>query len=164
MAKGSGFTDAVSHEYIADDVNIGLYGPVILVDPADETKLPKVGSTTTGGHSNVIGVCVAKPASGIITAGTSIVMVVVQGRTKLKVATAAVAINDPLETGTAVGVAQVQVDPTVDATSVVTLAADVVIVANNIRKCFAVALSASSNANSIIAVYVNINTCRGNVT
>lgn len=157
---------AVTMSLIAADTSIAVNGPVVLAAGADDTEaLPKAASTTTAGDAKVFGVCVRLPKNGTITANTSPVEVCIHGLCKVLVADANVALNDPLETTTTAAKARVQPDPTVDATSLATLAADVVIVANNVRKCFGIALSAvSSGANSIVLAFVNINACRGNVT
>lgn len=165
LAKGTAFSNSVTYSLIANDTDLTLWAPVILIAGASATKdLPKVDVTTAGGSALVFGVLVALPASGTIVAGVSVVQICVAGLCKIKVVTATVALNDALETSTTAGQARVQADVTVDATSLATLAADVVIVANNVRKAFAIALSSTSNASSIILCYVSVQTAKGNVT
>lgn len=162
-------SSAITITMIANDTNIKLFGPVILAN-GTITDLPNAASTTTAGDAAVFGVCVRlgrdDPGNGTkLVANTTRIEVCIYGICKLRVNDANVALNDPLETNSTVGEARIQPDPTVDATSAATVAADVVIVANNIRKCFAIALSTvTSGADSIIAAFVNINCVRGNVT
>ena len=163
VAKGPGFSDAELWDMVADDANITLWGPVVL-GTGTVADLPRAASTTITGDAAVIGVCVAFPQDGLIIADVSVIQVCTHGRSKVKVNNASVALNDPLETFTTAGEAAVQADPTVDITDATTVGADLVIIANNIRSCFAIALSTSANANSIVACYVNINPCRGDVT
>ncbi len=164
IAEGTGFDQAITVSMIADDVNIALWGPVVLAD-ASITDLPHAASTTTAGDRHVFGVCVALPANGVIVADSDFVQICIQGFCKVKVNDANVALGDPLETNSTVGEARIQPDPTVDVASSAALGADVVIVANNIRKCFAIALTTvTSGADSIVLCKVAINSARGNVT
>jgi hypothetical protein len=166
IEAGTGFEESVTITMVAHDTSIALFGPVVL-SSGSITDLPKCASTTTAGDKLVIGVCTRLPRSGSITADTSVVEVCVSGRCKVKVADSSVSLNDPLETNSTAGVAQVQVDPVLDKTTntVAALADDVVIALNNIRKCFGIALTTvSSGANSIVLAHVGINHVRGDVT
>lgn len=166
IEAGTGFEESVTITMVADDVNIDLFGPVVLAQ-GSVTDLPHAASTTTAGDKLVIGVCTRLPRSGSITADTSVVEVCVYGRCKVKVADSSVSLNDPLETTTTAGVARVQADPVLDVGTgtVAALGADVAIALNNIRKCFAIALTTvSSGANSIVLAHVGVNHCRGDVT
>ncbi|WP_415283897.1 hypothetical protein [Candidatus Nitrososphaera sp. FF02] len=151
--RGAGFDDAVTVSMIADDTSIGLFGPVILAD-ATVTDLPHAASTTSAGSLLAIGVCVSLPRSGTLTADKSIVEVCVYGRCKIKVGTADVALNDPLETSGTAGEAQVQPSTEISTTYD---KADEVEAFNNIRASFAIALTTvSSGADSIVCGFVNI--------
>jgi hypothetical protein len=144
---------AITISMIADDTSIALYGPVVLAD-GSVTELPHAASTTTAGDANVIGVCVRLPRNGTITADTSHVEVCIYGITKLKVNDANVSLNDALETNSTAGEARVQAGVEI---STVYDKADEVAAFNNIRKCFARALTTvSSGADSYIAAFVNI--------
>lgn len=156
VAKGSGFEESITRQFVAADANVALYGPVILV-ASSEGVLPKVGSTTTAGDAKVIGVCVILPIQTVITANVSYVTVVMFGLCKLLVEDAAVAMNDVIETTTTAGKARVQPAAVITDDTVVTLGTSIQTIAQNIRKGFALALSTSSGANSIIAVFVNVN-------
>jgi hypothetical protein len=159
LSEGPVAENAITREYVANDANIALFGPVILIAGASATKdLPKVGSTTTPGDPLVCGVCVGLPDDKIVAAG-KLVIVLEIGLTKLTVKSADVALNAPLETANEAGKAQVQaaieIASTFDNTQIVAGL-------NNIRKAFALAYSAvTSGANSVILAYVNITTCQG---
>lgn len=165
LAKGTAFSNSVTYSMIANGATIALWGPVILVAGASATKdIPKVDATTSGGSALVFGVCVAMPANGTISAGTSVVQICVFGLCKVKVLTATVALNDALETSTTAGQARVQTDPLLDDASSAALAPTVATALINIRRAFAIALSTTSNASSIVLCFVNINTANATIT
>lgn len=163
VARGSGFEESITRQFVAHDTSIALWGPVVL-STGSQTKLAEVASTTTAGDVNVIGVCVMLPGSGTIIADTSFVTICVFGICKLKVADATVNLNAALDCSTTAAVARVQPLLVTRNDTTTHLQADVVTGLNNIRAAFAIALSTSSNANSIIAAFVHIQTCSGGVT
>lgn len=153
VSEGTGFSESITWAMIAKSTGVALYGPVVLSDES-VTALPTCDSTTSAGDAKVIGVCVALPTNGTITAGTSFVQVCIHGRCKVKVNDADVALNDPLETFTTAGEAQIQPSTEISTTYD---KADEVEALNNIRASFAIALtSVSSGANSYVACFVNI--------
>lgn len=135
IAEGAGFSNAVTHAFVANSTGIKLYGPVILVDPVGEQALPKVDSTTTAGNQAVIGVCVALPQDEILVAGESIVQVCVAGITKCKVNDATVAVGAALVTHTDAGEAAVRAAFVVGTTYT---EANLVAALDGIRSCFAI--------------------------
>src|SRR5581483_1816634 len=89
VAKGAGFEESITRQFIAHDANIAVYGPVVL-STGSIANLAEVASTTTGGDVNVIGVCVWLPENGTITADKDFVGVCIFGITKVKNASATV--------------------------------------------------------------------------
>jgi len=91
---------------------IAMWSPVILVSPADATRLPRVTTTTTANDPAVMGIAVG--GSGKIENGNAsdaagdIVQVQIFGLTKCKVlgAVANIAIGDNLITSTTAGSAR----------------------------------------------------------
>ena len=157
LFAGAGFSNSLTMTMIAADTSIALWGPVVL-NSGTATALPKAASTTSAGDALVIGVCTTMPESGTITANTSVIEVTYFGLCKVKSVSANHSLNDPLETSTTAGQAQLQAQIVIDGTSSATLDTTCTNAFNAIRKCFGIALSTvSSGANSILLAKVGIN-------
>lgn len=134
---------------------IDLWAPVILAAVGTGEKIPRVNTTTTGGHEEVFGVTVGpKLDSGkAADAAGDKVQVCVFGMCKCKVDhTVAIAISDSLQTFTTAGQAQKLVPFDVPATvNEVNLQAEWDLKAG---KAFAKALKASATNGDIISVFV----------
>jgi hypothetical protein len=151
---------AVTITMIADDVNVKLWGPVVLADGAAD-RMPRAASTTTASDKKVIGVCVRMPRDGLATvADKSAIEVCIYGIAKVKVNDSTVNLGDSLVTHTTAGEAAVRAEFAISATPT---QAEIKAALSGVAAVFAKAWSTGAAADDIVACFINISPYPGAV-